>query len=138
MAAFPSRFHIGLRAKLMALTGFLLSFVVILIILLVSRKLTHVIVDESHSRGIAIAQLFGATNVNHLKSYHLLPIQQNAMLAKKENQLGYLIVYDKEGRIVAHTDDAGAILTFSSDRDTNAFLSAGHAIFREKPSLFSG
>ena len=138
MAAFPSRFHIGLRAKLMALTGSLLSFVVILIILLVSRKLTHVIVDESHSRGIAIAQLFGATNVNHLKSYHLLPIQQNAMLAKKENQLGYLIVYDKEGRIVAHTDDAGAILTLSSDRDTNAFLSAGHAIFREKPSPSQG
>ncbi len=107
MAGFPSPFRIGLRAKLMSLTGFLLSLVVLLIILLLSRKIKHVIVDESHSRGVAIAQLFGATNVNHLKSYHLLPIQQNAMLAKKENQLGYLIVYDKEGRIVAHTEEPG-------------------------------
>ena len=135
MAGFPSPFRIGLRAKLMALTGFLLSLVVLLIILLLSRKIKHVIVDESHSRGVAIAQLFGATNVNHLKSYHLLPIQQNAMLAKKENQLGYLIVYDKEGRIVAHTDDAGAILTFPSDQDANTLLSTGRAIFRERASF---
>lgn len=134
-ALFP--FRVGLRAKLMALTGFLLSFVVILIILLVSRQIKQVIVDESRSRGVAIAQLFGATNVNHLKSYHLLPIQQNAMLAKKENRLGYLIVYDKEGRIVAHTDDAAAVLSYTTDRATKALLAAGHPIFREQSSTLS-
>jgi signal transduction histidine kinase len=130
-------FRIGLRAKLMSLTAFLLSLVVVLIILLVSRRIKHVIVDESHSRGVAIAQLFGATNVNYLKSYHLLPIQQNAMIAKEENQLAYLIVYDKEGRIVANTADAGAVLSFSTDQDANALLSSGQVLFREKASARS-
>jgi signal transduction histidine kinase len=134
MPTFSFPFRVGLRAKLMSLTAFLLSFVVILIIILVSRKIRQVSVDESRGRGIAIAQLFGATNVNYLKSYHLLPIQQNVMIAKAENQLGYLIVYDEEGRIVAHTDDPGAVFSFPADRDSKTLLSSGQAIFREKTS----
>jgi signal transduction histidine kinase len=127
-------FRIGLRAKLMSLTAFLLSLVVVLIILLVSRRIKHVIVEESHSLGVAIAQLFGATNVNYLKSYHLLPIQQNAMIAKEENQLAYLIVYDKEGRIVANTADPAAVLSFSTEPDNKTLLSSAQVVFREKAS----
>ena len=130
-SSFPISFRIGLRAKLMLLTGFLLALVVSLIVVLVSRKIQQVIVDENRTRGVAIAQLFGATNVNYLKAYQLLPIQQNAAIAKEENQLGYLVVYDKEGRVVAHTDDAEALLSFPVDRETLTPLTSGQVIFRE-------
>src|SRR3990172_4462229 len=130
--AFP--FRIGLRAKLMFLTGVLLSLVVTVLVALVSRKLHEIIVAENRTRGLAIAQLFGATNVNHLKAYQFLPIQQNALIAKDENQLSYVIVYDKEGRIVAHTADFGALFSTAAEPESRNHSASGQIIFQERTS----
>ena len=120
-----------LRTKLMILTGLLVTLVILLVITLVSRNLRSVIVEETHKRGIAIAQLFGATNLNYLKLYTYLGIQQNAQVAKSENNLVYVIVYDKEGRIAADTENGGLFFVQAKDPDAMESIAAKHPLFRE-------
>jgi signal transduction histidine kinase len=115
----------------MILTGLLVTLVIILVITLVSRNMRSVIAEETQKRGIAIAQLFGATNLNYLKMYIYLGIQQNAQVAKTENDLVYVIVYDKEGRIAAHTENAGLSFVQAKEPDAIKSILAKQPLFRE-------
>jgi len=120
-----------LRTKLMLLTGLLVTLVILLVITLVSSNMRSVILEETHKRGIAIAQLFGATNLNYLKLYTYLGIQQNAQVAKGENNLVYVIVYDKEGRFAAHTEIPGLSFVQANEPDAIECIRATQPLFRE-------
>lgn len=106
-----SIFRLNLRTKLLLGTMGLVTIVTVLVVALVSRNMRQLIREETQNRGFAIAQLFGATNLIHLKTYQQLSIQQNANRAKSENQLVYVVVYDKEGKIAAHTEDPSLLLS---------------------------
>jgi hypothetical protein len=101
--------HLNLRMKLMLATVTLVVLVVLLVVVWVSNNMRQLIREETRVRGFIIAQLFGATNLNHFQSYDYLAIQQNANRAKAENELLYLIAYDKEGRIAANTEDPSLV-----------------------------
>ncbi len=134
----PTKANIRLRTKLMVVTVLLLTLVILLVITLVDRNLRRVIREETQKRGIAIARLFGATNLNFLKNYYTLPIQQNAQAAKLENELSYIIVYDKEGKIAANTEDEGILGTMPTDLPSLASLSADVSLFREIEANLKG
>jgi len=115
----------------MMLTGLLITLVILLLVTLVSRNVRRSILAETQKRGVAIAQLFGATNLNYLKSYYYLGIQQNAQVAKKESELEYVIVYDKEGLTAAHTENQSLILRPASDPEALESIQAKAVLFRE-------
>jgi signal transduction histidine kinase len=100
---------LNLRTKLLLGTGSLVALVTVMVVVFVSRDMQLLIREETRIRGFAIAQLFGATNLNQLKNYDFWPIQQNANRAKSENDLIYVVVYDKEGRIAADTENPALV-----------------------------
>jgi signal transduction histidine kinase len=102
----------------MLLTGTLVCLLILLVMLLVNRDAKRLIRDATVQRGIAIAQLFAATNLNHLKFYEFVSIQQNAQTARSENDLLYVIVYSKEGVTASNTADPAKVL--SEDRSSGA------------------
>ncbi|MFN8008694.1 MAG: ATP-binding protein [Terriglobia bacterium] len=128
---FPALIKPTLRVKLMSWTALLLCLVTLLLVFMGSRKVRLVLSEENRLRGIAIARLFGATNVNYLKSYQLLPIQQNAVLAKTENHLSYVVVYDKEGRVVAHTEDPALVMRLGDESEIAQLSPSREVLFRD-------
>ena len=115
----------------MLLTGLLIALVILLIVTVVSRSVRRSILAETQKRGVATAQLLGATVLNYLKFYYYQGIQQNAHIAKKENDLAYVIVYDKEGLTAAHTENDGLILRPAADPEALESINAKSALFRE-------
>ena len=89
----------------MLLTSLVMLFVVAMVVALVSHNLRLVIEDETFKRSLAIAKSFGASNLEFFRSYQLFKVQQNARSALVDNDLVYLVVYNKEGRRIADTGD---------------------------------
>src|SRR5438552_8990737 len=123
--------RLKLRTKLMMLTGLLISLVILLVVTLVSHNVRRSILAETQKRGVAIAQLFGATVLNYLKNYYYQAIQQNAHIAKHENELVYVIVYDKEGLTAAHTENHSLILRPAVDPEALGSIKTKSVLFRE-------
>lgn len=115
----------------MLLTGLLVSLIILLVMVLVSQNTKRLILKETQARGIAIAQLFGATNLNHLKLYDFSSVQQNAPVAKRDNDLRYVIVYNKEGLIVVHTDEPSLIMSSDSSPEATESMKANSPLVRE-------
>lgn len=101
-----------------------------------SRRMRQLVQEEARRRGMTVVQLFGATNLNHLKLYSFQAIQQNAQIAKLQNQLAYVVVYSKEGIVGAHTEDPSALHATPSDPDTLSLLTLETPVFREIPFPF--
>ena len=97
--------RLGLRSKLMLLTSLVMLFVVSLVVIMVSRNMRNVIQDETLKRSLAIAKSFGANNLEFFRAYSWFKVQQNASNARSDNELAYLVVYNKEGLRVADTED---------------------------------
>lgn len=117
----------------MLVIGLLMTAVLGVVMALVSHNMGRVIEDETRKRGIAIAQLFGATNLAHLQNAYWRPVQQNAHTAKSENDLAYVIVYDKEKRVIAHTEDENLIHPAPTDPEVLGLLAADSLLFRRTP-----
>jgi signal transduction histidine kinase len=124
-------FRMSVRTKISALTSLLLALILLMVVLLVSRNMREVIEEETRKRGVAIAQLFGATNLNHTKHNNFQAVQQNAQMAKAENQLAYVIVYSKDGRIGAHTEDNSVLHEIPKELETRKLLTLDRVLFRE-------
>jgi signal transduction histidine kinase len=124
-------FSTSVRLKITALTSLLLTLILFLVVLLVSHNLRRVVEEETRKRGVAIAQLFGATNVNHAKNNNFQAVQQNAQIAKAENQLAYIIVYSKDGRIGVHTEDSSVLHEVPRELETRKLLTIEEVLFRE-------
>jgi signal transduction histidine kinase len=127
----PFKLGLKLRTKLMLLTGVLVSLIILLVMILVSQNTRRLMLDETQARGIAIAKLFGATNLNHLKLYDFNSVQQNAPAAKRDNDLRYIIVYSKEGLTIAHTDDPSSIMSSDRGREAVESMEAESPFVRE-------
>jgi signal transduction histidine kinase len=127
----PYNPRLKLRTKLMVLTGLLVSLIILLVMALVNRNTRRLILEETQKRGIAIAQLFGTTNLNHLKFYDSDSVQRNAPIAKSENDLLYIIVYNKEGLIVVHTEDPNLLLAPDPSQEAIDSIRAESPLVRE-------
>lgn len=127
----PYHPRLKLRTQLMLLTGLLVGLIILLVMVLVNRNTRRLIREETQQHGIAIAQLFGATNLNHLKFYDSESVQQNAPIAKTENGLLYLIVYNKEGLTVVHTEDPTLVLATDPSREAIESIKAESPLIRE-------
>lgn len=125
------RTGLSVRTKMMALTALLMTAILTMVVLLVSHNMRRVIEEETRRRGMAIAQLFSATNLNNFTSYHFHSVQQNAHIAKAENDLSYVIVYSKEGWVGSHTEDPSALNQQSLDPETPRLLALEAPLFRE-------
>jgi len=123
--------RLGLRTKLMLLTSLGMLFVVSTVVALVSRNMRHVIEDETRKRSLAIAKSFGATNLEFVKLYSWYSVQQNARLARNDNELAYLVVYNKEGLRVADTEDPYLLFPVPAAPEVRSFLAQGSVLFRE-------
>ncbi len=127
----PYHPRLKLRTQLMLLTGLLVGLIILLVMVLVNRNTRRLIREETQQHGIAIAQFFGATNLNHLKFYDSKSVQQNAPIAKRENDLLYLIVYNKEGLTVVHTEDPTLVLSTDPSREAIESMKAESPLIRE-------
>jgi signal transduction histidine kinase len=123
--------RLGLRAKLMLLTSLVMLFVVSTVVALVSRNMRHVIEDETLKRSLAIAKSFGATNLQFFRTYSWYSVQQNARTARSDNELAYLVVYNKEGLRVADTQDPHVLAPLPSDPEVRSLLAQASVVSRE-------
>jgi signal transduction histidine kinase len=129
--------RLGLRSKLMLLTSLIMLFVVSLVVIMVSRNMRSVIQDETLKRSLAIAKSFGANNQESFRLYSWFKVQQNASTARSDNELAYLVVYNKEGLRVADTEDPHVLAPLPSDPEIQSLLAQSSIVSREidfKPS----
>jgi signal transduction histidine kinase len=127
---FPA-IRLGLRSKLMLLTSLVMLFVVSMIVILVSRNMRSVIQDETLKRSLAIGKSFGANNLEALRSYNGFRVRQNASNAKSDNELAYVVVYNKEGLRVADTEDPHVLDPLPSDPEIQSLLAQSSVVSRE-------
>lgn len=124
--------RLDLRMKLILATVLLLASVLLLAISLLSHHMRKVIRDHTRQRGIAIARIFASgANLTHLQTYNYRMLQLNARLARRESQLLYAIVYDKEGKVAAHSEDASLINTHPTGAAARQSLQAEKPLFRQ-------
>ncbi len=115
----------------MLLTSLAMLFVVSLVVIMVSRNMRSVIQDETLKRSLAIAKSFGANNLEFFRSYSWYKVQQNARNARSDNELAYLVVYDKEGLRVADTEDPHVLAPLPSDPGVRSLLAQASVLSRE-------
>ncbi len=124
-------FRINLRTKLILATVLLLASVLLPAIGLLSHHMRQVIRDHTRQRGIAIARIFASgANLTHLQTYNYRMLQINARLARRETDLLYVIVYDKEGKVAAHSEDGSLIDTHPTGVAARQSLQARKPLFR--------
>jgi signal transduction histidine kinase len=102
-----------------------------LLFFLSSYHTRRIILEDTEKRGISMAKLFGDANLNYLKSYNFQGIQQNALTVKTENHLSYLIVYNKEGLIAAHTAQPSFLTSRATGLDELAAMHSNSPYCRE-------
>jgi two-component system sensor histidine kinase AtoS len=86
----------------------------ILIIFLVEKRLSETIQEEAQKRGMAITRNLAAVSTNALLTYNYVVLEQNAERVALEEDIVYVIIHDKEGRVAAfsqHDEKQGMILT---------------------------
>ena len=131
MRALP---RLNLRMKLILATVLLLASVLLLAISLLSHYMRKVIRHHTRQRGIAIARIFASgANLTHLQTYNYRMLQVNARLARRDSRLLYAIVYDKEGRVAAHSEDVSLINSHPTDAAARQSLRARKPLFRQLP-----
>lgn len=123
--------RLGLRSKLMLLTSLVMLFVVSLVVIMVSRNMRNVIEDETLKRSLAIAKSFGANNVESFRAYSWFKVQQNSRNASSDNELEYLVVYNKEGLRVADTRDPHVLAPLPSEPGVRSLLAQASVVSRE-------
>ena len=115
----------------MSLTGLLMTIILVLVLVLVSRNMRQTVEEEMRKRGLALAQLFGGTNLTFLMTYRFEEIQKHAQIAKTENSLSYVVVYNKEGLVAANTEDLSTLQERSRDVEALGFLKLRAPQFRK-------
>ena len=127
-----SLLRLNLRMKLISATVLLLASVLLPAISLLSHHMRKVIRDHTRQRGIAIARIFASgANLTHLQTYNYRMLQLNTQLARRESRLLYAIVYDKEGKVAAHSEDASLINTHPTGAAARQSLQAEKPLFRQ-------
>ncbi|MET0555331.1 MAG: ATP-binding protein [Vicinamibacteria bacterium] len=89
---------------------FVVSYCVLLVVLwvplfvLADVRMSEGLRDQARERGLAIARSLAALSQPSLVAYDTLAVAQGAARAKRQSGLTDVVVFDKEGRIAAHTE----------------------------------
>jgi signal transduction histidine kinase len=120
-----------LQTRVFLLVLLLIAIISMLMSALLSWRVRNMMSAEARKNGSAMAGLFGSTILNYLKFYNFQGIQQYAALAKQESQFVYLIVYNKEGLIAAHTEAPWLMTSQATGLDELAAIRNDSLLFRE-------
>ena len=89
---------------------FVVSYCLLLVVLwvplfvLADVRMSEGLRDQARERGLAIARSLAALSQPSLVAYDTLAVAQGAARAKRQSGLTDVVVFDKEGRIAAHTE----------------------------------
>jgi signal transduction histidine kinase len=89
---------------------FVVSYCLLLVVLwvplfvLADVRMSEGLRDQARERGLAIARSLAALSQPSLVAYNTLAVAQGAARAKRQSGLTDVVVFDKEGRIAAHTE----------------------------------
>jgi PAS domain S-box-containing protein len=92
----------SLQARIMMSVSLLLVILMGTVTLLISSNLAALAVRETRARGVAVAHSIGATSASSLLSYDYLSLEHSAHQSIREDQISYVTVFDKEGKMAAH------------------------------------
>ena len=92
---------------------FLILLLMAFVILLVEKRQSETIAEESRKRGVSIARNLAAVSTNALLTYNYVVLVQNAERVALEEDVVYVIIHDKESNVAAysrHGDKQGTLL----------------------------
>jgi PAS domain S-box-containing protein len=93
----------SLQSRLMLSVGLLVLALMASVIFAVSHQFGRVLFRETRGRVVAVARSIGATSANALLNYDYLSLHQAADQAIREDEIAYVIVLDKEGKVAARS-----------------------------------
>lgn len=105
---------IRLQTRLILYSTLVILLVMALIIILVEKRQSETIQEESQKRGITMARHLAAVSTNALLTYNYVVLEQNAERVVLEEDVLYVIIHDKEDKVAAYTqhdEKQGMILT---------------------------
>jgi len=105
---------IRLQTRLILYSTLLILLLMGLIIILVEKRQSETIQEEARKRGMSIARNLAAVSTNALLTYNYVVLEQNAEKVALEEDIAYVIIHDKEGKVAAysqHDEKQGTILT---------------------------
>jgi two-component system sensor histidine kinase AtoS len=103
-----------LQTRLILYSTLLVIVLMGLIILLVEKRQSETIQEESKKRGLAIAQNLASVSTNALLTYNYIVLQQNGEKVAQDEDIAYVIIHDKEKKVAVysrHDEKQGTILT---------------------------
>jgi len=106
---------IHLQTRLIFYSTLMIILVMTLIILLVEKRQSATIQEESKRRGMTIARNLAAVSTNALLTYNYVALEQNAERVALEEDMAYVIIHDKEGRVAAYSQQDEKQGTFLTD-----------------------
>jgi PAS domain S-box-containing protein len=106
---------IHLQTRLIFYSTLMIVLVMTLIILLVEKRQSATIQEESKRRGMTIARNLAAVSTNALLTYNYVVLEQNAERVALEEDMTYVIIHDKEGRVAAYSQRDEKQGTFLTD-----------------------
>ncbi len=126
---------IRLQTRLILYSTLLILFLMTLVVLVVEKRQSESIQEEARRRGMAMARNLAAVSTNALLTYNYIVLQQNGAKLAQEEDVGYVIIHDKENRVAlysGHDDKQGIIL---SDPISQKALSSTEPLIQ---SFYSG
>ncbi len=90
-----------IRRRLTFLFGVTIVLVVALVGILVDRQLRTEMFDQARRTGIAVAGSIAAAASNDFFTYNYVALEQKAEESARDPEVGYVILYDKEGNVAA-------------------------------------
>ena len=105
---------IPLQTRLILYSTLLLLLLMALVIILVEKRQSETIQEEARKRGMSIARNLAAVSTNALLTYNYVVLEQNGGKVALEEDIVYVIIHDKEGKVAAysqHDEKQGMILT---------------------------
>ncbi|MFQ5900574.1 MAG: ATP-binding protein [Thermodesulfobacteriota bacterium] len=90
-----------LRTRFVLYFTLLVISLMFIVIGMVERRLRGTFLKESKKRGVSITRSLAAASIPNLITYNYIALKQNAEKAGQEDDIVYIVILDKEGRIAA-------------------------------------
>src|SRR6266540_7017453 len=93
-----------LRTKLAIWIVCLVVLLSVLVMMVVERRERKAIEEQVQKRGLTIARNLAALSANALLTYNYVTLEQHVARLAREEDVVYVIILDREGRVAAHSD----------------------------------
>ncbi|MGH7265389.1 MAG: HAMP domain-containing protein, partial [Candidatus Rokuibacteriota bacterium] len=100
---------VSLRARFLWGTVLVIGLVMAVLIGIVEHRQRTAIVEEVQRRGALLAQNLATISAGPLVLYNFTALEQNVARLTREADVAYAILLDPEGRVTAHSEDAGQV-----------------------------